>query len=382
MLRHAVEVSRHRHEGPINPARSSGAVVFAPTATLFRFGHGSSIGIPQNAIVKHPPLTSAQPAVTVVESSDPTAASAGIELIDLDAVQLQPMPLRVRRVIVRLGASAVVFHSTNRRVRTRTSARRGLVAYVTFGPRSKGTVNGIPVGAGLMLAAAPDAEASFVADAGYESITFLLPPDEIREHLAARQREGEFRLPRGVETLHVDDESARRLFEWGKRLVDAAARQPALFNEKETERIAAHVELVELLLAVLGGAHDFEPDRSHRTRQAQTLIVRIAEEHALSRTGDPLYVSDLCRAAAVSERTLEYAFKEVMGMTPVTYLIRVRLHRVRQALLAATQGSTTVSAEALNWGFWHFGEFSRAYRDCFGELPSDTLRHKPGEAQT
>jgi transcriptional regulator GlxA family with amidase domain len=69
-----------------------------------------------------------------------------------------------------------------------------------------------------------------------------------------------------------------------------------------------------------------------------------------------------------------------MGLTPVTYLIRVRLHRVRQALLAATQGSTTVSTEALNWGFWHFGEFSRAYRDCFGELPSDTLRHKPGDA--
>ena len=331
--------------------------------------------------MKHPPLTATQPAVTVVEISDPTAASAGIELIDVDAVQLQPMSLRVRRVIVRLGASAVVFHSTNRRVRTRTSARRGLLAYVTFGPGSKGTVNGIPVGAGLMLAAAPDVEASFVADAGYESLTFLLPPDEIRAHLTARQREAEFHLPRGVETLQVDEESARRLFGWGKRLVDAAARQPALFNERQTERIAAEVELVELLLAVLGGAHDFEPDRSDRTRQAQTHIVKIAETYALSRTGDHLYVSDLCRVAAVSERTLEYAFKEVMGLTPMTYLIRVRLHRVRQALLAATQGSTTVSTEALNWGFWHFGEFSRAYRDCFGELPSDTLRRKPGELQ-
>ena len=332
--------------------------------------------------MKHPPLNSAQPAVTVAEISDPTAASAGIELIDQDAVQLQPMSLRVRRVIVRLRASAVVFHSTNRRVRTRTSARSGLLAYVTFGPNSRGTVDGIPVGPGLMLAAAPDVEASFVADAGYESITFLLPPDEIRTHLAARQREGEFRLPRGVETLQADGESARRLFEWGKRLVDAAARQPELFNEGETERIAAHVELVELLLAMLGGAHDFEPSRSERTRQAQALIVKLAEDHALSQTSDHLYVSDLCRVAAVSERTLEYAFKEVMGLTPVTYLIRVRLHRVRQALLAATQGSTTVSTEALNWGFWHFGEFSRAYKDCFGELPSDTLRRKPGELRT
>ena len=79
----------------------------------------------------------------------------------------------------------------------------------------------------------------------------------------------------------------------------------------------------------------------------------------------------------MSERTLEYAFKEIMGLSPVTYLSRLRLHRVRQALLAATHGSTTVTTEALNWGFWHFGEFSRAYKECFGELPSETLRRKP-----
>jgi AraC-like DNA-binding protein len=265
-----------------------------------------------------------------------------------------------------------VFYSTNRRVRTRTSARKGLLAYVMFGPKSSGTVNGLPVSAGLMLAAAPDSEAIFVADAGYESITFLLSPDEIRAHLTARQRESEFRVPRGVESLQVDRDSARKLFEWGKRLVDTAARQPALFNERETERNAAHVELVELLLGVLGGAHDFEPSQSDRNRQAQTLIVKIAEEFALSQSDDHLYVSDLCKVAGVSERTLEYAFKAVMRLTPVTYLIRLRLHRVRRVLLAATQGSTTVSTEALNWGFWHFGEFSRAYRDCFGELPSET----------
>ena len=39
-------------------------------------------------------------------------------------------------------------------------------------------------------------------------------------------------------------------------------------------------------------------------------------------------------------------------------------------------GEPITAAEALNWGFWHFGEFSRAYKDCFGELPSETLRRK------
>jgi AraC family ethanolamine operon transcriptional activator len=139
--------------------------------------------------------------------------------------------------------------------------------------------------------------------------------------------------------------------------------------------------LLETLLATLGTASDFESTRSDRTRQAHSDIVRVAEDHVLSRGDNAVHVTDLCTAAGVSERTLQYAFKEVMGLTPVNYLMRLRLHRVRQALLAATHGSTTVSAEALKWGFWHFGEFSRAYRECFGELPSDTLRRVPGEVR-
>jgi AraC family ethanolamine operon transcriptional activator len=340
-----------------------------------------SIGLPQNPKTMDLPVTPGEPAVTVVEICDPTAAGAGIELIDQDVMQLQSMPLRARRVIVRLESAAVVFHSTNLRVRTRTSVRKGLLAYVTFGPQAKGTVNGLPIRPDLMLVAEPKSEARFVADVGWESITFLLPPQDISAHLTARQRESEFRFPHGVETLQVNAEKVYRLFNWGKRLVDTAVRQPALFNERKNERAAAHVELLETLLATLGVANDFEPDRSDRARQAHSLIVKIAEDYAISHTDDQFYVSDLCRAAAVSERTLEYAFKEVMGLTPMAYLLRLRLHRVRQALLAATQGSTTVSAEALKWSFWHFGEFSRAYKECFGELPSDTLRQKPGEPQ-
>jgi len=320
----------------------------------------------------------ANPAVTVTELDEPTAAGASVELLDQEVVQLHVVPFRAQRVIVRLEDAAVVFHSTSLRVRTHTSVRRGMVAYVTFGPHASGSVNGLPVRPGLVLAAGPGAEARFVSDAGWESVAFLLPPQEISVHLAARHRGRGLRLPRGVEHLRVGEDRARRLFDWGKRLVGVAARRPYLFDERRNERVAARVELLETLLAVLGEANDLEPTREERARQAQSLIVKAAEDYALSQTGERLHVSDLCSAAGVSERALEYAFKEVMGLTPMAYLTRLRLHRVRRALLAATPGSTTVSAEALNWGFWHFGEFSRAYKRCFGELPSDTLRRKPG----
>jgi AraC-like DNA-binding protein len=320
---------------------------------------------------------SVQTAVTVVDITDLTAASSDMDLLEQDAMPLQSVPLQARRVIVRHRSCTVVYQSTKLRVRTRTRAHGGLLAYVTFGPRAIGAVDGLLVRPGMMVVAEPDTEAGFVADPGWESITLLVPPEDILEHLSARQRESEFRRPSGIEILRTDPTRARALFRLGKRLTVTAARKPALFEEARSERDAAQVELLETLLATMHSSDTLEPFGAERTRQAQDRIVKIAEDYALHRAGERVHVSDLCRTAEVSERTLECAFKEVTGLSPVAYLIRVRLHRVRSALLAAEAGSTRVSLEALKWGFWHFGEFSRAYKRCFGELPSDTLRRKP-----
>ena len=74
----------------------------------------ASIGISQNSrIMKSPATTTDRTAVTVVEISDSADANAGIEPFDLDAVQLQSLPFRARRVVVRAGAATVVFTSTN-----------------------------------------------------------------------------------------------------------------------------------------------------------------------------------------------------------------------------------------------------------------------------
>jgi hypothetical protein len=97
---------------------------------------------------------------------------------------------------------------------------------------------------GTSWPAGPETEARFVVDPGWESVTFLLSPQDVREHLAARQREHEFHVPRGIEALQADPDGARGLFAWGKRLATTAARQPAIFNEGKNERRGAEVEFV------------------------------------------------------------------------------------------------------------------------------------------
>lgn len=93
----------------------------------------------------------------MVEFSDPTTAGQGYELVVQDAVQLQSHPMLVRRAIVRLGDATVVSHSTKVRIRTSSATHESVLAYVAFGPQTAGTVNGLPVHPGLLLAAEPKA---------------------------------------------------------------------------------------------------------------------------------------------------------------------------------------------------------------------------------
>jgi AraC-like DNA-binding protein len=228
-----------------------------------------------------------------------------------------------------------------------------------------------------MLAAEPGSQVELVVEAAYESVAVLLSPTLLVSHLTGRQREDDLCVPHGIKMFHTKEITARGLFDWGKRLANTAAHHPELFNDGKKMLVSVQTELLEMLLAALDTTTTLQRTRSHQTRQARNHIVKLAEDYALTHAGDRLYVTDLCVATGVSERTLQYAFQEVMGMSPVAYLTRLRLHRVRKALRVGTYGSTTVSAEALRWGFWHFGDFSRAYKDCFGELPSETLRRKP-----
>ena len=83
-------------------------------------------------------------------------------------------------------------------------------------------------------------------------------------------------------------------------------------------------------------------------------------------------LSDLCREAGVSERTLHYGFKEILNTSPQAYIKAYKLRNVRQVLLSGID--TSVSQVAIQGGFLHLGQFSHDYKEQFGELLSCTLK--------
>lgn len=81
----------------------------------------------------------------------------------------------------------------------------------------------------------------------------------------------------------------------------------------------------------------------------------------------------LARAARVSVRTLHAAFQQQLGESPMAYVRRIRLGRVRAELLRSDPSKVRVTDVAMRWGFMHLSRFAEQYREQFNELPSVTL---------
>jgi transcriptional regulator GlxA family with amidase domain len=118
-----------------------------------------------------------------------------------------------------------------------------------------------------------------------------------------------------------------------------------------------------------GGA---EKTVSHRNKTCRE-VVEEAERLALSDMNEPLHISALCLALAVSERTLRKVFHQIHGLPPCRHLRMLRLSRARRALLSADCELATVTEIATHFGFGELGRFSVEYRRLFGESPSQTL---------
>src|SRR5204863_303278 len=82
--------------------------------------------------------------------------------------------------------------------------------------------------------------------------------------------------------------------------------------------------------------------------------------------------AELARQLGASVRTLHNAVVAIRGMSLQRYTRLRRLWNVRQRLVQGLP-TETVKTVALANGFWHMGEFSRLYRDLFGETPQQTL---------
>ena len=162
-----------------------------------------------------------------------------------------------------------------------------------------------------------------------------------------------------------------RLLRLHKGVGQLAHDSPDILELPQVAR-AIENELVHIMVRCLGEGAAIEATAG--SRRHDTIIARF-EEFLEANSNRPLYLTEICAAIGVAERTLRASCEEHLGMGPIRYLALRRMHLVRQALLRSDPSKATVTQIVTDHGFWELGRFSVAYRMLFGESPSTTLRH-------
>ena len=173
--------------------------------------------------------------------------------------------------------------------------------------------------------------------------------------------------------LHVDraavSDLRRRLRELDRAVAEGTNRTETGWIRNELEH-----EIPARLIRILST----DPaETSLRTDRRRVLAAQRARDHIDAHADEPPAIQEVCQAAGVSWRTLNYVFRDIFDVTPKEYLQATRLDGVRKELRQAGP-DTTIGDIANRWGFWHMGQFAADYKRQFGELPSETARRHSG----
>ena len=159
--------------------------------------------------------------------------------------------------------------------------------------------------------------------------------------------------------------------------VERLAREEPWIVQMPTPAKALEGTIMEALLACL----TMGPPSRNRAAPGRHRQIVANLEHALrERPEEMLSLSDLSAELGVAQRTVNLACEEFLGQSAMRYARGRRLDHVRHSLLTSDPAATTVTAVAMNYGFWELGRFAQAYRLRFGEHPSTTLRRNAAPA--
>jgi AraC-like DNA-binding protein len=123
--------------------------------------------------------------------------------------------------------------------------------------------------------------------------------------------------------------------------------------------------------------------RTDRTWAGRLTLQRIADLEAWidAHLAEPITLGRLCEVAQAGERSVQLAFRARRGMSPMRFVCERRLAAAHRRILEAA-ADDAITEIATGLGFTHLGRFSLAYRELFGESPSQTRRRNQQQRYT
>jgi AraC-like DNA-binding protein len=282
-------------------------------------------------------------------------------------------PLGMELAGLRMGALTVGRLTYGRRVRLRTADAENFHVNIPLRGRAvsrSGSSETVTTVRGEGLVFAPEAPAEMSWSADCDQLCLMIPR-------ASLETELERLLGRSLRERLDFEFSADLRSPLGERWRTVLN---LLVNELDhptdmgrNPLVGRHVEGLVLDGLLLGQPHNHS-DAAMSVRQVGLgSAIKHAVELIEERPHEPWTTVRLATDVHLSVRALQEGFRRDLATTPTAYLRQVRLRRARQALQAADRNATTVRAIAAGLGILHMGRFAAAYRDAFGEAPSETL---------
>ncbi|GHE91449.1 transcriptional regulator [Amycolatopsis deserti] len=218
----------------------------------------------------------------------------------------------------------------------------------------------------------PDDELDMVWERGCGQLMVKLPRDVVTVRLESLLHRQIDSPPRFDPFIDLRRGGGKQIWDLARGVTERLSAGHSLLLQ---QGMLAAVEQVLTTAVVYAQPHSYSKELARVETPAASRVVREVTDFIEQAPALPASAAELAAIAGVSERSLQRAFREQVGISPMRYVSDVRLRRVREELeRAGRSGSDTVTQIAARVGVSNFGRFARIYRERFGELPSETKR--------
>jgi len=170
------------------------------------------------------------------------------------------------------------------------------------------------------------------------------------------------------------DESLGYLINYLKLFSETVKPETSQFLQS-SPHLANHMHDMLLSMMLSTVDHNYIDRYCNNANQTVTpFYVRRAEEYILENICESITIQDVAREVNVAQRTLHLGFQRYRNYTISEFLRNERLALTREELYTARERGVSITDVAYSCGFTHLGRFASAYRNRYGEKPSDTLK--------
>lgn len=227
--------------------------------------------------------------------------------------------------------------------------------------RYAGRIHRVPAGSFLLLPEGNEGEALIDRRDGIAMGMCVFLPARLRPAPVQRRVEAPLVFPADASTLGRLLISVHRSMRHAPQAAPSLARRLLLAVDAQLEPLI--IDATRQLESIAGAKPMTRYDTLRRLNLARAYLHSIVDR--------PVELAELAVQAGVSRFQLARDFATCFGAPPGAYHRRLRLERARDLLVAHKISCTEA---AVRFGFSDLAHFSRAYRQAFGNPPSEDQR--------